>query len=98
MALEDIFKGGNILTGLAIGAGVTLATRLVPGVAGAAAVVVRPVARLAVSTGVAAYDAVRGVAAQGAETVSDLVAEARHELAAAKTAQGQSLSDAITDL
>ncbi|MFL5285452.1 MAG: DUF5132 domain-containing protein [Rhodopila sp.] len=98
MALEDIFKGGNILTGLAIGAGVTLAIRLVPGVAGAAGAVLRPVAKLAITTGVTAYEGMRGVVAQGAETVSDLVAEAQHELAAAKTAQGQSLPDAITDL
>ena len=98
MALEDLFKGGNIITGLAISAGLTLAIRIVPGATTAVGGVVHPVVKAVLKTGLIVWDGARGVVAHGAETVSDLYAEAQHELAAAKTAKRQSLSDAITDL
>jgi len=98
MALEDLFKGGSIITGLAIGAGLTLAIRVVPGAATVVGGVVQPVAKTVLRTGLIVWDGARGVVAHGAEAVSDLYAEAQHEVAAAKAAQRQSLSDAITDL
>jgi hypothetical protein len=95
MALEDVFKGGNILNGLLIGAGIGLATKvLAPGASTTAGGLLRPV----VSAAVAVWDITKQAVATVAETASDIYAEAQHEVAAAKAPQRQPLSDAITDL
>lgn len=76
MAFEDLFKGGNIVTGLAIGIGTAvLAPVLVPAVGA----LLRPVAKAAIKTGILAYDWGRQTAAQVGEAASDMAAEARAE-------------------
>lgn len=77
MALfEDMFKGGNIVTGLAIGVGTALlAPVLVPAIGN----VLRPAAKAAIKGGIVAYDWAREAAAQVGEAASDMAAEARSE-------------------
>jgi Protein of unknown function (DUF5132) len=72
-ALEDIFKGGNIVTGLGmvIGAAV-IAPVIIP--------VLRPIAKSVVKAGLIAYDQGRAAVAELNEKTGDLVAEARSEL------------------
>ena len=74
MALfEDLFKGGNIVTSLAIGIGVViLAPVLRP--------LVRPVAKTVLKAGLAAYDQGRIAFAELNEQAGDMVAEARAEM------------------
>jgi hypothetical protein len=73
-ALENLFKGGNIVTGLAIGIGAAV-------VAPAITPVLRPVAKSLLKAGLIAYDQGRVAFAELNEHTSDLVAEARSELA-----------------
>ena len=71
---EDIFKGGNIVTGLAIGVGAGIvAPALIP--------VLRPIAKTVVKAGLVAYDQGRVALAELNEQTGDVVAEARSELA-----------------
>jgi Protein of unknown function (DUF5132) len=75
-ALEDMFKGGNIVTGLAMGIGAAVvAPVIIP--------VLRPVAKSLLKAGLIAYDQGRVALAEFNEQTSDLVAEARSELAEA---------------
>ncbi len=74
MALEDMFKGGNIITGLAVGIGTAV---LIPAVAPAVTGLLRPAAKAAIKGGILAYDRGRQVMAQLGEMTSDMVAEAR---------------------
>jgi Protein of unknown function (DUF5132) len=74
MALfEDLFKGGSIITGLAIGVGAGL---LAP-VLGPA---LRPIAKAVIKAGLIAYDQSRVALAELNEQTGDIVAEARAEL------------------
>jgi Protein of unknown function (DUF5132) len=77
MALfEDMFKGGNIITGLAIGVGAAvLAPVLIPAL--------RPFAKSLIKAGLVAYDQGRVALAELNETTGDILAEARAELAQA---------------
>jgi hypothetical protein len=75
-ALENLFKGGNIVTGLAIGVGAAV-------VAPAITPVLRPIAKSLLKAGLIAYDQGRVAFAELNEQTSDLVAEARSELAEA---------------
>jgi Protein of unknown function (DUF5132) len=70
---EDVFKGGNLLTGvgLAIGAAV-LAPVIVP--------ILRPIAKSIIKTGLIAYDQGRATLAELSEQAGDMVAEARSEM------------------
>ncbi len=70
---EDAMKGGNILTGLAIGVGVLLLSPLVKPL-------VRPVAKTVMKAGVAAYDQGRAALAELNEQAGDIVAEVRAEM------------------
>lgn len=71
---EDIFKGGNIVTGLAIGIGAGIvAPALMP--------VLRPIAKTVIKAGLVAYDQGRVALAELNEQTGDVVAEARSELA-----------------
>ena len=81
MALfEDMFKGGNIVTGLAIGLGAALlAPVVIP--------VLRPFAKSVIKAGLVAYDQGRVALAELNETTGDILAEARAELAQAGSAQ-----------
>jgi len=74
---DNIFKGGNIVTALAIGVGSLI---LAPVVIPAAVGIVKPIARVAVRGGVALYAKGRTMAAEAGEAMSDLVAEAKAEL------------------
>lgn len=71
---EDIFKGGNIITGLAIGIGAgVVAPALMP--------VLRPIAKTVIKAGLVAYDQGRVALAELNEQTGDVLAEARSELA-----------------
>jgi hypothetical protein len=72
--LEDMFKGGNIITGLAIGVGAAV-------VAPAVIPVLRPLAKAVIKAGLVAYDQGRVAMAELNEKTGDIVAEARAELA-----------------
>jgi Na+/H+-translocating membrane pyrophosphatase len=76
MALEDIFKGGNIITGLAIGVGATI---LAPLVVPAVSTVLRPAAKAVIKGGIVAYDWGRQAVAEVGEAASDMAAEVRAE-------------------
>ena len=70
---EDLLKGGNIVTGLAIGIGAAvLAPIVVP--------VLRPLAKSVIKAGILAYDEARVAVAELGETAGDIVAEARSEM------------------
>ncbi|WP_414474710.1 DUF5132 domain-containing protein [Microvirga sp. M2] len=77
MALfEDMFKGGNIVTGLAVGIGAAV-------VAPAVIPVLRPLAKAVIKASLVAYDQGRVALAELNERTSDIVAEARAELSEA---------------
>src|SRR5215208_1213611 len=84
---EDMFKGGNIATGLAFGIGAAV---VAPVVAPVLTAVVRPVAKTAIKMGMMAYDAegisqASGAAgAAGGTGIGALVSEARAEVDAAR--------------
>ena len=72
--LEDMFKGGNIVAGLAIGVGaVVLAPVVIPAL--------RPIAKSVIKVGLIAYDQGRVALADVNEHTGDIMAEARAELA-----------------
>jgi Protein of unknown function (DUF5132) len=75
MALfEDLFKGGNIVAGLAIGIGAAVvAPALIPAL--------RPIAKSIIKAGLIAYDQGRVALAELNEHTGDIMAEARSELA-----------------
>ncbi|MFZ5660911.1 MAG: DUF5132 domain-containing protein [Pseudomonadota bacterium] len=76
--IEDMFKGGNIVTGLAIGIGAAvIGPMLMPVVRNVA----RPVAKAAIKGGIAVYDRGREMAAEVTEMAQDLVAETKAEMA-----------------
>jgi Protein of unknown function (DUF5132) len=79
MALfDDMFKGGSIVTGLAIGIGAAVfAPVLIPAL--------RPIAKSIIKAGLIAYDQGRVALAEFNEQTGDIIAEARAELA--ETAQ-----------
>lgn len=66
----------ELLAGMAIGAGIVLASRWLPNIVGD---LVRPIAKTAVKAGYAAATATREVVAEVTEQVEDLMAEARAE-------------------
>jgi hypothetical protein len=77
MALfDDLFKGGNIVAGLAIGIGAALvAPVVIPAL--------RPIAKSIIKAGLIAYDQGRLALAELSEHSGDIVAEVRTELAEA---------------
>jgi hypothetical protein len=77
VAFEDVFKGGNILTGLAIGAGAAL---LGPVIVPAAGNLLRPAAKALIKGGIIAYDWGRQAVSQASEAASDMAAEVRAEV------------------
>ncbi len=83
---EDMFKGGNIVTGLAIGIGAAvIAPAIMP--------VLRPVAKSLLKAGLIAYDQGRVALAELNEQTGDILAEARSELAEAGHAAGEAGSE-----
>lgn len=76
---EDVFKGGNIVTGLAIGVGTAVVAPLImPAVGG----LLRPAAKTVIKGGILAYDQGRQAMARLGESASDMVAEARSDVEA----------------
>jgi hypothetical protein len=79
--IEDVFKGGNLVTGLAIGVGVyVLAPAVMP--------VLRPLAKSIIKAGLVAYDEGRVALAELGERTEDIVAEARAEMTAGHDGSG----------
>ncbi|MFI5293943.1 MAG: DUF5132 domain-containing protein [Thermodesulfovibrionales bacterium] len=76
--LDDVFKGGNVITGLAIGIGAAvLGPVVLPILAGAA----KPLAKAAIKGGLALCAKGKESAAEFGEVFEDIVAEAKAELA-----------------
>ncbi len=77
MAVLDELLESKVVTGLAVGIGAAiLAPVIVPIVAG----ILRPVAKSVIKGGILLYERGRETGAELAETLEDLVAEARAEL------------------
>jgi hypothetical protein len=73
MGVEDLFKGGNIVTGLAIGLGAAvIAPMLTP--------ILRPVAKTVIRAGLGVYEQGRVALAEANERTSDMIAEVRAEM------------------
>jgi hypothetical protein len=72
--IEDVFKGGNVVTGLAIGVGATVLAPIV-------APILRPLAKTALKAGVVAYDQGRAALAEFNKGAEQLVSEVRQEMA-----------------
>jgi len=85
MAIEDMFKGGNLVAGLAIGLGTAI---LAPVIAPAVSGLLRPAAKAVIKGGIVAYDWGRQAAAQVGEAASDMAAEARAEVQKADSGDG----------
>jgi Protein of unknown function (DUF5132) len=77
--LEDVFKGGNLVTGIGVAIGVGIVAPLV-------VPVLRPLAKSVIKAGLLAYDQGRVALAEFNEMAGDMVAEARAEIA--HTAEG----------
>lgn len=73
---EDMLKGGNIVTGVAVAVGAAV---LVPVVVPALGGILRPVAKTVIKGGILAYDYGRQAVAQMGEVASDMAAEVRAE-------------------
>jgi hypothetical protein len=72
--VEDLFKGGNIVAGLAIGIGAAvLAPAILPAL--------RPIAKTIIKAGLIGYDQGRLTLAELGERTGDIMAEAQSELA-----------------
>jgi hypothetical protein len=77
--LDDLFKGNNVVTGLAIGIGAAvLGPMLLPVLAGAA----KPLVKAAIKGGIVLYEKGKETAAEMGEVLEDIVAEAKAEVAA----------------
>ena len=85
--LEDVLGGWG--GGIAVGLGAIVVLPAALPVIGS---IVRPVARTVVSGTLALADLVSGVVAEGYDQVSDLVAEARAEMAGASTAKPRAIT------
>lgn len=71
--LEDMFKGGNVGTGIAVGIGAAIAAPvLMP--------ILRPLSKAVLRAGVMAYDQGRAALADAGEWTSDMIAEARSDM------------------
>jgi len=89
--VEDIFKSGNIGTGLAVGIGMAVLGPVVVPMVGA---VVRPLAKGVIKAGMMAYDtAAEGVSRAGdttaGEGIGGVFREARAELDASRSGPGR---------
>ena len=73
--LDDIVNGGNITTGLLVGAGALIAWPLISPIA-------RPLAKSVIKGGLIAYDQATRLVAGAVEEVGNVVAEAQQEIGA----------------
>ncbi len=76
--MEDVLKD-SLGPGVALGLGAIL---LVPTVLPALGTILRPIAKAAIKGGLIVYEKSGAVVGEARETLSDLVAESRNELAA----------------
>jgi hypothetical protein len=79
--LDDVLKGGNLMTGLAIGVGALIDWPLISPIA-------RPLAKSVIKGGLTAYRHAEELFAGAIEGIGDVVAEAQQELGATTPAQG----------
>lgn len=82
---EDVFKGGNVVTGLAIGVGTAVVAPLIMPAVGS---MLRPAAKAVIKGGILAYDQGRQAVARLSESASDVVAEARSDVQQESTSTG----------
>ena len=80
--LDDVLKGGNLMTGLAIGVGALIAWPLISPIA-------RPLAESVIKGGLTAYRQAEELFAGAIEGIGDVVAEAQQELGATTSARRQ---------
>jgi hypothetical protein len=93
MALfDDMLKGGNIVTGVAVAIGAAV---LVPVIAPAVGGLLRPAAKAVIKGGILTYDYGRQAVAQLSEMGSDLAAEARADVQQA-AAEAETATTAAT--
>jgi hypothetical protein len=78
--LDDIVNGGNITTGLLVGAGALIAWPLISPIA-------RPLAKSVIKGGLLAYRQVEQLYAGAVEGIGDIVAEAQQEVGATTRAR-----------
>jgi hypothetical protein len=81
IVIGDIVIGGNLVTGLAIGAGALIAWPLISPIA-------RPLAKSVIKGGVIAYRQTEQLFAAAVEGIGDMLAEAQQEIGATTPAQG----------
>ncbi|MDT7953840.1 MAG: DUF5132 domain-containing protein [Acetobacteraceae bacterium] len=79
---DDMFKGGNLVTGLAIAVGTAV---LVPVIGPVVGSVLRPAAKAVIKGGIVAYDWGRQAVAEASESASDMVAEVRSDAQSGET-------------
>jgi hypothetical protein len=75
--MMKLLGNGNVLTTLAIGAGVALAAPVVIGIVGG---IVRLVAKAAIKGGIIAFEKIKETGAETVEVIGDLAAEAKSEV------------------
>ena len=78
--LDDILNGGNLMTGLIVGAGALIVWPLI----GPA---MRPIAKTAIKGGLIAYREAERLYTSAVEGIGDITAEAQQEIGAARPAQ-----------
>src|SRR5262252_7039863 len=78
----DMFKGSNIVSGLAIGVGFALLAPVVKPI-------IRPIAKSVIKAGLAAYDQGRIALTELSEQASDVVAEAQSEMEGEAASNGK---------
>ena len=78
--LDDVVNGGNLVTGVAVGAGALVAWPLIR-------LVARPVAKSLIKGGLIAYRGAEQLYAGAVEGVDDLVSEAQQEIGAKTPAE-----------
>jgi Protein of unknown function (DUF5132) len=71
--VEDMFKGGNVMTGLAVGLGAAVVAPVV-------LPVLRPIMKSVIKAGLIAYDEGRNALVELNERTGDIVGEARSEM------------------
>jgi hypothetical protein len=78
--LDDVVNGGNLVTGVAVGAGALIAWPLIR-------VVARPLAKSLIKGGLIAYRGAEQLYTGAVEGVSDMAREAQQEIGATPLAQ-----------
>jgi hypothetical protein len=81
--LDDVVNGGNLTTGLLVGAGALVAWPLLKPI-------VRPIAKSVIKGGLIAYRGAEQIYAGAVETVSEIAREAQDEIGATTSAQSAS--------